>query len=187
MTESRSRTKDGELTLSNLSDLELIPSFRMSLCRLSAFFGTALLLIFTITSFAHRDSIKQVWIAEYDRSKNINTGSERGGCWKTHLKQELADRNIGVTAMIFYGRKPSVSILNSYLEKNLKRNGGLIDKVVMKVKTEDAQDLDYLQTIMDRNPEYVRHDITDLRWTFSEQYKTLDPNTLYLKIGESAS
>ena len=34
-----------------------------------------------------------------------------------------------VKAIVFYGRRGSVQMLNCYLERNLRRNGGLLSEV----------------------------------------------------------
>lgn len=36
--------------------------------------------------------------------------------WRHELRQQLAASNITVVALLFYGRRESVSILNSYIE-----------------------------------------------------------------------
>jgi hypothetical protein len=51
-------------------------------------------------------------------------------------------------ALVFYGRKAQATILIRYLEKNLKVNGGILDKIVFNVKTDNKIDLEYLDSIL---------------------------------------
>lgn len=53
-------------------------------------------------------------------------------------------------------------------------------------QTNVTRDLEYLETIVARNPEeYVVKHIKESK-SYSNQYEHLDPNTLYIKIGEAA-
>ena len=40
-------------------------------------------------------------------------------------------------ALVFFGRRAQTKILIRYLHKNLKINGGVLDKIVFSVKTEN--------------------------------------------------
>ena len=59
-----------------------------------------------------------------------------------------------VYALVFYGRKAQASILIRYLEKNLKINGGVLEKIVFSVKTKNKEDLKYLNSIINENKPY---------------------------------
>jgi hypothetical protein len=53
-------------------------------------------------------------------------------------------------------------------------------------QTNVTRDLEYLETIVARNPEeYVVKQIKESK-SYSNQYEHLDPNTLYIKIGKAA-
>ena len=56
-----------------------------------------------------------------------------------------------IIAFVFYGRRKSASILFRYLDKNLKINGGILDKIVIAVRTDDEQDLNYLDNFIKKN------------------------------------
>lgn len=49
-------------------------------------------------------------------------------------------------------------MLDCYLQKNLKSNGGLLDEVRFLVNTDNEYDLAWLDELVSRNPEYRRLD-----------------------------
>jgi len=65
------------------------------------------------------------------------------------LKKQFKIRNI--IALVFYGRRKSASILFRYLDRNLKINGGILDKIVIAVRTENKEDLSYLESFLKTN------------------------------------
>ncbi len=69
-----------------------------------------------------------------------------------HRKREPYRLPAGVVvrALVFYGRRSTVKLLNCYLEINLVKNGGLLSEVIFAVKTTDAADARYLDTLISR-------------------------------------
>ena len=65
--------------------------------------------------------------------------------YKSHYKIQ------NIIALVFYGRKKSASILFRYLDRNLKINGGILDKIVIAVRTNKEQDLSYLESYLKAN------------------------------------
>jgi hypothetical protein len=62
-----------------------------------------------------------------------------------------------VIGLVFYGRKEFVSILDLYLKKNLRVNGGLLDEVIFVVKTNKTHDLEYLDELLSQQPQYSKY------------------------------
>ncbi len=63
---------------------------------------------------------------------------------------KCCDKNI--TALVFYGRKQNVEILIKYLIANLRKNGGILDKIKFAVKTNNTNDLNYLNELLKLYP-----------------------------------
>ncbi|GAM34290.1 hypothetical protein TCE0_015f01767 [Talaromyces pinophilus] len=62
-----------------------------------------------------------------------------------------------VIGLVFYGRKEFVSILDLYLKRNLRVNGGLLDEVIFVVKTNKTHDLEYLDELLSQQPQYSKY------------------------------
>ena len=65
-------------------------------------------------------------------------------------KKQYNIRNI--IAFVFYGRRSSASILFRYLDRNLKVNGGILDKIVIAVRTSNTEDLNFLEKYLNKSP-----------------------------------
>ena len=70
--------------------------------------------------------------------------------WKDDPFHDLAETR--VFALIYYGRKSYVDILNAYLERNLRANGGILDGVIFALVKYTHEDLNYLIQLKRRNP-----------------------------------
>jgi hypothetical protein len=62
-----------------------------------------------------------------------------------------------VIAIVFYGRRRYVEILNCYLQRNLVSRGGLLDEVIFVPNTIDKEDLAYLDHLVETNNYYSKH------------------------------
>ena len=85
------------------------------------------------------------------------------------LKNQYKVRNI--IALVFYGRQISARILFRYLEKNLKINGGILDKILIAVRTDNKEDLNFIDAYLnqvDNKDCYMRSNFSS-----SSNYKTL--------------
>ena len=103
------------------------------------------------------------------------------------LETYKAKHNIGnIIALVFYGRESSVSILLKYLEKNLKSNGGILDKIVFAVKTNTTQDIKFLDKYLEfkNNNEYERKNFGAYNKHYKELYKNFHDNDLVFKIDD---
>lgn len=59
----------------------------------------------------------------------------------------------------------------------------MLDEVQLLVRTDNRLDLEYLDIMLARNPEYYKRiDINAGGWT--DQYSTLERDVLYVKIGK---
>ncbi|KAI9890760.1 MAG: hypothetical protein M1814_003690 [Vezdaea aestivalis] len=92
-----------------------------------------------------------------------------------------------IIGLIFYGRRDRVSILNCYLKRNLKSNGGVLDGVHFVLNTRDEEDLRYIRALVDHEPSYSliaggQFSHADMR--FADLYRTIDSGTLYIKMDD---
>ncbi|KAK9917316.1 hypothetical protein WJX75_003075 [Coccomyxa subellipsoidea] len=95
-----------------------------------------------------------------------------------------------VGALVFYGRRRYVKLLNVYLERNLAQNGGILDEVVFAVRTLDEEDLKFLDLLLARNPGVYRRSApgslyqNDTLVHWQESYNIARPDRLYVKIDD---
>jgi hypothetical protein len=61
-----------------------------------------------------------------------------------------------IIALVFYGRTKSVKILLRYLEINLKKNGGILDKVIFAIHTNVTEDLNFIDKFVNENKEFYK-------------------------------
>ena len=125
--------------------------------------------------------------------------------WKIHLEKKIKNSETimksdnpfslqtykqkkifsNIIALVFYGRQSSVSILLKYLEKNLKSNGGILDKIVFAVRTNKIEDIRYLDKYLKNKSknEYKRFK-TKRNKDYKDAYKNLNNNDLVFKIDD---
>ncbi|KAL9575914.1 MAG: hypothetical protein Q9212_007567 [Teloschistes hypoglaucus] len=96
-----------------------------------------------------------------------------------------------VVGLVFYGRRSRVSILHCYLQQNLKANGGALDEIIFLVRTDDADDLAYLDEIVADTPGYTRRDLSDgddggraSKITYGQAWEVVEKGTMYIKIDD---
>lgn len=89
-----------------------------------------------------------------------------------------------VEAVVVYGRRDRVEILHRYLLRNLKVNGGLLDKVIFVVYAAMEDDLRYLNELVEKHaPFYVIPPVEGRRLAKIYSVCT-DPETIYLKLDD---
>lgn len=88
-----------------------------------------------------------------------------------------------VVGLVFYGRKRQFSILFRYLQRNLKVNGGVLDKIIFAVRTDNITDLNYLEDIMKQNYSYYERVILTNK-NFDSFYSFLKDDDLIFKIDD---
>lgn len=91
-----------------------------------------------------------------------------------------------VIAVIFYGRRFRVSILDCYLKQNLVSNGGWLDEVIWIANTENTEDLVYLDQLLVTSDSYRRVDNTERGdGGYAEAWRAvLEPNNIYVKLDD---
>ena len=135
------------------------------------------LLVFIICLFAYlpfdltvnEKTVKEVYVKKKD--------------WLNELS-EATNFTGKIYALVFYGRQAQVSILIRYLEKNLKINGGVLEKIVFNVKTTNKDDLNYLDSILNQNKSYYEKRIFPSNHDFKGVYSEIDDNDLIFKIDD---
>ncbi|KAH7323065.1 hypothetical protein B0I35DRAFT_350422 [Stachybotrys elegans] len=87
-------------------------------------------------------------------------------------------------ALVFYGRRETVSILDCYLKRNLVKNGGMLDGAIFLEQTKDPHNLALLQRMLDSEPDYVRWDKDWTTGGFSGSYDYVQDDVLYIKMDD---
>jgi len=106
-----------------------------------------------------------------------------------------------VVALVFYGRRANVQILERYLrvfffirvaniEKNLVDNGGILDRVHFVSQVRHEEDGEYLIRIIESNPSRYTYRDFGMMQKFGNYTglwdHDIDPDTIYVKIGVSS-
>ncbi|KAL1851637.1 hypothetical protein Daus18300_012510 [Diaporthe australafricana] len=96
-----------------------------------------------------------------------------------------ADISAKVIALVFFGRRELVEVLDCYIQRNLKANGGLLDEVIFVVHTDIDEDLEYLEALIPRRPEYTKYEVKGTyRWLMGSWEPVTDPDAIYVKIDD---
>jgi hypothetical protein len=69
------------------------------------------------------------------------------------MQEELERRGLQVIVFTYYGRKVFAEISERYIAKNLKKNGGIVSKVLWGKNTINTEDLKYLAQVLKKHPE----------------------------------
>ncbi|MCJ1320028.1 hypothetical protein MMC15_005364 [Xylographa vitiligo] len=89
-----------------------------------------------------------------------------------------------VIGLVFYGRRRFVTILNCYLQRNLVENGGIIEEYIFVVRTEDEEDLAYLEELLVANPKYSAHRSAGSGFDYSQMWSAVEAGNVYVKIDD---
>lgn len=90
---------------------------------------------------------------------------------------------IKVVAVIFYGRRRDVDILDCYLQQNLVHNGGYLDEVRFFEHTANQQDLEYLRRLTTEVKGYKSVDSYNCDYSCMWA-RLIEDNTIYIKIDD---
>lgn len=96
--------------------------------------------------------------------------------------QKPSDKKI--VALIFAGRREFVKILDCYLQRNLVRNGGWLDRVQWVIRTDVPYDVEYLNHLIENTPEYQTVKVDLSTPGYSEAYQSCERDTIYIKIDD---
>jgi len=94
-------------------------------------------------------------------------------------------RDVKIYALVYYGRRTYVDILNAYLERNLRENGGVLDGVIFAMVKYTMEDMNYLVMLHRRNPKsyiipwHMQGGAWDVIWRLADQ-----PGAYYIKIDD---
>ncbi|MCJ1379589.1 hypothetical protein MMC17_002691 [Xylographa soralifera] len=89
-----------------------------------------------------------------------------------------------VIGLVFYGRRRFVTILNCYLQRNLVENGGIIEEYIFVVRTDDQDDLAYLEELLVANPKYSAHHSAGSGFDYSQMWSAVEKGNVYVKIDD---
>ncbi|KAI0474998.1 hypothetical protein GGR56DRAFT_666214 [Xylariaceae sp. FL0804] len=115
-----------------------------------------------------------------DRAGNVTIDSiAPAGGWRKPA-------GLKVIAMVFYGRKRFVDIMDCYLQQNLASNGGYLDEVWFMAHTTNRDDMAWLEGLVLENPDYRivgQGDCENRKYNCMWRYATGD-KTIYVKIDD---
>lgn len=97
-------------------------------------------------------------------------------------------RETRVFALVYYGRRTYADILNAYLERDLRQNGGILDGVIFAMVKYTVEDLNYLVMLQRRNPKsyiipwHMEGGAWDVIWRLCDE-----PGAYYVKIDDDVT
>lgn len=121
-------------------------------------------------------------LSAHDRSSQVEPYSiaPQGG-WK---KPE----GVKIVAMVFFGRKRYVDILDCYLQQNLASNGGYLDEVWFMMHTKEKEDIEWLKRLVINNQDYKiigQEDCSANNFKYGCLWKfATEDNTIYIKLDD---
>ena len=92
-----------------------------------------------------------------------------------------------IVALVFYGRRQYVEILDCYLRRNLASNGGTLDEVRFVLGTEDQDDLEWVYALVDSVEGYSTIELSTPAGAHNYQamwLQSTDPDAIYVKIDD---
>jgi hypothetical protein len=106
-----------------------------------------------------------------------------------------------IVAIIFYGRPPTVSILDCYLkvwlhlklsqaellikeQRNLVKNGGMLDEVVWIRRTKSQEDIAWLDALLTTESAYTKWEVKFENGDYRSAYDRIENGTMYIKIDD---
>ncbi|KAI4168781.1 MAG: hypothetical protein LQ348_007435 [Seirophora lacunosa] len=93
-------------------------------------------------------------------------------------------RDFRIVGLVFYGRRSRVEILDCYLKQNLVANGGLLSEVIFIARTDNADDLAFLDELVANTPAYTRRDIGGRKATYGQAWAVAEKGVMYIKIDD---
>ena len=98
--------------------------------------------------------------------------------------QWIKPEGFKIVGMVFYGRPPTVSILDCYLKRNLISNGGFLDEVLWMANTQTNYDLSYLEKLTNSSELYKMVSLNETGSFGSMWQYATENNTLYIKMDD---
>lgn len=100
---------------------------------------------------------------------------------QSHRFEKPADFKI--IALIFYGRRATIAVLDCYLKKNLLSNGGFLDEVHWAINTANEEDLDYLDELVKTTDAYKKIPIPEFGFISIWEH-AVEPEHMYIKLDD---
>jgi hypothetical protein len=72
----------------------------------------------------------------------------------------------------------------TFLKRNLVKNGGMLDEVIFVVRTDDADDLKYLDELLPTVPEYKKFEAKGRGGKYKDAWDVVEKGTMYIKIDD---
>lgn len=175
--------------------------------RVTIFWAILVFFVAGLLTLGHQQSIPFPALNSF-RSQNANpkiTQLDRHIQEIKQIAEWTPPPGMKVVALIFYGRRRFVSILDCYLkvrtpnalkfcakctadtkmQRNLAVNGGLLDEVVFVAKTEVQEDLDFLDELLASEPKYYSvHRVNSTGGDYSKMYSVCERGNVYVKIDD---
>lgn len=105
-------------------------------------------------------------------------------------------KDVRIYGLVYYGRRTYVDILNAYLERDLRANGGVLDGIIWAMVKYTMEDLNYLAMLQRRNPTtyiipwHMEGGAWDVIWRLADEpgayYIKIDDDTTYIAPGAFA-
>ncbi|CCG83807.1 protein of unknown function [Taphrina deformans PYCC 5710] len=92
-----------------------------------------------------------------------------------------------VVVRVFYGRRAMIEILEVYLRRNLRRNGGILNRVEFAWQGGSAhpEDVQYLEHLVKVEPDYVSlSSVSGQAGGYSARYDGIKDGTIYIKMDD---
>lgn len=75
------------------------------------------------------------------------------------------------------------------MQQNLKENGGLLDEVIFLARTDDVDDLAWLDQLVATSDGYTRHNLTEnnenaSKVSYGDTWDIVERGTLYVKFDD---
>jgi len=104
----------------------------------------------------------------------------------------IKPEGLRVVGLVFYGRRKFVDILDCYLRQNLVANNGWLDEVHFLARTQNEEDLEWLDDLVQRDNlgeigyKVIPVNATAPDWRFQSlwQHYAAEPDTIYVKIDD---
>ncbi|SPO03166.1 uncharacterized protein DNG_05848 [Cephalotrichum gorgonifer] len=112
----------------------------------------------------------------------VEHGGSSGPAKAPQLSAAVGTEVIG---LVFYGRRAFVRVLDCYLKRNLRENGGVLDQVIFSVRTDDVDDLAYLDALIDTHPKYAKYVSGSGYKRYVGSWEAVkNPQAIYIKIDD---
>jgi hypothetical protein len=69
-------------------------------------------------------------------------------------------------------------------QRNLAKNGGILDGVIFLQRTDDADDLKFLKKLLASEPAYEKWDIDMSEGGFASSYDRIQDDVMYVKMDD---